>query len=110
MRIEFTNNFTGTTLRAILHRELKDGSIVVSYMGRDWENNGVEMRRYRTFAKWQYSGVTLAPKKKVVMGELEAEHVRDYYTAVICNPRSTTMQRMFANCQLNLIFASYHAE
>jgi hypothetical protein len=106
-RIEFTNNFTGTTLRAILHRELEDGTIVVSYMGRDWENNTLEVRRYRSFAKWQYAGLTLAPKRKVAMSEPTVEHIRDHYTAVLMSPHSTTMQRLWANAQLNLIFADY---
>lgn len=110
MRIEFTSNFTGLTVRAILHRELEDGTIVVSYMGRDWEHNTLEIKRYRTLAKWQYTGIKLTPKKVVAMGEPAMEHVRDFYTAQLMSAHTSTMGRLWANAQLNIIFASYQPE
>lgn len=110
MRIEFQNNLTGDVTRAILHRELEDGSIVVSYVADAFGANGGQLRRYRTLSPWHFSGIKLAPKKVVVMGEPAVDHVRTFYTDQLANPHTTTVRRMYANCQLNLIFAAYNVE
>lgn len=62
MRISFTDNTTGLTRRAILHREFENGEIMISYMVDNWGRGGqgsFELRRYVTLAPWHFTGVTL---------------------------------------------------
>jgi hypothetical protein len=58
MRITFTSNITGKTVRAIQHREFEDGSIVVSYVSEGPDFRPV-LRRYRTLSPWHFTGLTL---------------------------------------------------